>query len=88
MYTNISFNAIQLSNTGSLNDALPPFNCCFTLVEIICSINSKKAETLLIYLNFTKAFDKLNHNLLKQRILSLNLDKTFAKLLADYLTER
>ena len=55
--------------------------------DLINSYNDD-CETIAIYIDFKKAFDTVNHNLLLGKLTSFNFDESTCLLLKSYLTHR
>ena len=60
----------------------------FDYLQDLTSTYNKKEETLAIYIDFKKAFDTVNHNLLIQKLPLFNFHANTCILLKSYLTQR
>ena len=59
-----------------------------SLSKIYQTINAIDVTNRLVLLDFSKAFDKIKHSILLEKLLSLNLSKRSYNLIKDYLSDR
>ena len=64
-------------------------SCALTnfLDDVILNINSSKTN-IVAYLDFQKAFDTINHNILLNKLMAAGMSDKLLKLLGNYLTNR
>jgi hypothetical protein len=58
------------------------------VVDEISSINDKKKSGQILCIDFSKAFDRLQPNLLKDKMISLNMNTNLCKLIGSFLSHR
>nr|CAH7744555.1 unnamed protein product [Callosobruchus chinensis] len=59
-----------------------------TVSQYLCDHMDNRGQVDVIYTDFTKAFDKIDHNILIQKIECLGFNKTYVDLLKSYISLR
>lgn len=83
------FNYLNPFQSGFRNNHSTNTALLQVIDDVSYSLDKRSSFVVLVLLDFSKAFDCLNHTLLLQKLmLSFNYDKTALKLMCSYLTDR
>lgn len=61
---------------------------CFDILHSIYKMNNIKHPTIITYIDFSKAFNVINHKLLLKKLKNLSIEGKFLTLLENYLNNR
>jgi len=85
----------HLENNNLLSDSQHGFDPCSQLCRLCCFSESKLRVSLnkgqitgAIYIDFQKAFDTVNHQILLNKLLSFHLSSSAIDMFKSYLSDR
>lgn len=63
-------------------------DCCYNLIDNIYEANNNSKSTIAVFIDLTKAFDTVHHQILLTKLKNIGFNMKFVSLLESYLNNR
>lgn len=88
LITHLELNNLICKEQGGFRKKHSTAQSCFDILHSIYNAINQNNRTIITYINFAKAFNVINHNLLTKKLKNLGIMGNFQKLIRNYLKDR